>query len=114
MSAATSHIATAICSAALLIAQPAAAASRTAEELAGQCQLTSNLAVIVCHIYVHAVLDVMESDSVKGYRACVPEGTDIDEVVGSFVSWSGEHPDEARGPASDLIAHAVSEAYPCG
>ncbi|MEX6501571.1 Rap1a/Tai family immunity protein [Pseudomonas zhanjiangensis] len=100
---------------ATLLLPPAAlaGASRTAGELAGQCQLTTNLAVIVCHIYLHAVQDVLVQDRVNGFRACLPADADIDRSVRLFVDWVAAHPPAQQAPASDVIAQALAEAYPC-
>lgn len=98
----------------LLMSPPApAASSRTAGELAGQCRLTTNLAVIVCHIYLHAVQDVLAQDPVHGYRACLPADADIDRSVQLFVDWVAGHPPAQQAPASDVIAQALAAAYPC-
>ena len=98
----------------LLLPPPALAApSRTAGELAGQCQLTTNLAVIVCHIYLHAVQDILLQDRVHGYRACLPADADIDRSVRLFVDWVAAHPPAQQAPASDVIAQALAAAYPC-
>jgi hypothetical protein len=94
--------------------QPLAAASKTGGDLGNQCQIGNNLAVIVCHIYIHAVEDVLAENTVHGYRACLPEDPDIDQSVSIFVDWIGQHPDEQKDPASDVIAHALSETYRCG
>jgi hypothetical protein len=96
-----------------LHAQTVGAASKDGNDLLKQCQLSSNLAVIACHIYVHAVIDVLAENPVHGYRVCVPENTDIDQSVNLIVGWLSEHADERQEPASDLVAHALWETYPC-
>ncbi len=103
----------AACSLFLLPAQTVAAASKNGSDLLTQCQLSSNLAVIACHIYIHAVLDVLAENSVDGYRVCVPEDTDIDQSVNVIVEWLTRHADEQPQPASDGVAHALWETYPC-
>ncbi len=105
-----------IAAACLLIglwAGPAAAASRDGNALSNQCQVDSNLAVIACHIYIHAVLDVLDENAIHGYRVCVPENTDIDQSVKVFIDWLNQHADVGQQPASDLVAHALWETYPC-
>ncbi len=96
-----------------LLAAPAAAASRDGNALSSQCQVDSNLAVIACHIYIHAVLDVLDENAIHGYRVCVPENMDIDRSVKVFVDWLSQHADVGQLPASDLVAHALWETYPC-
>jgi hypothetical protein len=103
----------AACSLFLFPTQTIAAASKDGNNLLTQCQLSNNLAVIACHIYIHAVLDVLVENSVNGYRVCVPENTDIDQSVHVIVEWLTQHTDERPQPASDVVAHALWETYPC-
>ena len=93
--------------------QPVAAASKDGNNLLEQCRLSSNLAVIACHIYIHAVLDVLAENAVNGYRVCVPESVDIDQSVNVIVNWLSYHADQREKPGSEVVAHALSEAYPC-
>lgn len=102
------------CSALSMSGQPSLAASKTGGDLATQCGLTSNLAVIACHIYIHAVLDVLEDDTVKGNQACVPAGSDIDGLVQVVTDWVAQHPGEGQIPAPEAVARAISASYPCG
>jgi len=97
----------------LLFGQLAAAASKTANDLLDQCQISSNLAIIACHIYVHAVQDVLAENPVKGYRVCIPPNLDIDQSVNLIVDWLKQHPEERQQPASDAVAHALWGSYPC-
>jgi hypothetical protein len=93
--------------------QPVAAASKSGDDLLTQCQISNNLAVIACHIYIHAIQDVLAENTVKGYRVCVPASTDIDQSVKVIVDWLMQHPEKRKHPASDLVAHALWETYPC-
>jgi hypothetical protein len=97
----------------LLFGQPVAAASKTANDLLDQCQISSNLAIIACHIYVHAVQDVLATNPVKGYRVCIPPNLDIDQSVSLIVDWLKQHPEESQQPASDAVAHALWSSYHC-
>lgn len=94
-------------------ALPVSAASKSGDDLAGQCQVGSSLAIIVCHIYIHAVSDVLETDSVAGRRACIPTIADIDQSVNIVVDWLKEHPAEGQKSASGVVAKALSATYPC-
>ena len=97
----------------LLFGQPAAAASKTANDLLDQCQINNNLAIIACHIYVHAVQDVLAENPVKNYRVCIPPNLDIDQSVNLIVDWLKQHPEESQQPASDAVAHALWCSYHC-
>ena len=103
----------AACLALWLPTQTVAAASKDGNNLLTQCQLSSNLAVIACHIYIHAVQDILAENPVNGHRVCVPEDIDIDQSVKVIVDWLTKHADARQQPASDSVAHALSEAYPC-
>lgn len=92
---------------------PLIAASKNGDDLLLQCQTSSSLAVIACHIYIHAVSDVLEKDPVAGRRACIPANADIDRSVKVIVDWLVQHADQRQQPASDAVARALSAAYPC-
>jgi len=97
----------------VLPAQPVAAAAKHGTDFVAQCQMANNLAVIACHLYLDGVKDVLAENAVSGFRACLPEMVDNDEVVSVVVDWAAQHADEQQKPASDVIAHALSEKYPC-
>ena len=103
----------ATCLAFLASAQPAATASKHGSDFAAQCKVNNNLAVIACHLYLDGVKDVLAENAVSGFRACLPEKADNDEIVNVIVDWVAQHADEQDKPAPDVIAHALSEKYPC-
>jgi hypothetical protein len=97
----------------LVSVPPVAAASKTGSDLLGQCQINSRVAVIACHLYIHAVQDVLEDNTVNGFRVCIPANFGIDDSVDLIVVWLNKHPEEERKPASEAVAHALWETYPC-
>jgi hypothetical protein len=97
----------------LVSVPPVAAASKTGSDLLGQCQIDSSVAVIACHLYIHAVQDVLEDNTVNGFQVCIPANFDIDDSVNLIVDWLNKHPEEGKESASDAVAHALWETYPC-
>ncbi|NNE24671.1 MAG: hypothetical protein HKN11_18885 [Rhizobiales bacterium] len=68
-----------------------------------------------CRAYVVGIADVLTGgDSVAGHKACIPKGTSKADITEKAVSWleaSSSRLNEA--PAHQLVAEAISKAYPC-
>lgn len=67
-----------------------------------------------CVWYVTGVADVMAGDSVTGWRACIVTGSVTNEQVAQVaVTFLREHPEKSHLAAHNLVAMALSGAYPC-
>jgi hypothetical protein len=71
---------------------------------------------IVCRGYVEGIADVMTipGGSIAGYTACVPDyhisAGQLLDVAKQFLA---SHPEKRRLGAAELLAHALSDAFPC-
>ncbi len=68
-----------------------------------------------CLGYVIAIADVLSSDDraeLTKYRACIPE-VDAKQVVSAAKQYLEFHPQAGKTTAADLVAIALSEAFPC-
>ena len=68
-----------------------------------------------CLGYVIGVADVLSSEhsgEPRQYRACMPE-MDATQIVSIAKKYLESHPQAGNITASDLVAIALSEAFPC-
>jgi hypothetical protein len=68
-----------------------------------------------CLGYVIAIADVLSSDDTSEltkYRACIPE-VDATQVVNTAKKYLEFHPQAGDTTAANLVAIALSEAFPC-
>ena len=67
-----------------------------------------------CQGYVKGVADVLaKGEVVGGYKACIIEPANDErlvEIVTGYLNRAGERKSD---PATSLVAHALSESYPC-
>jgi Rap1a immunity proteins len=67
----------------------------------------------MCWWFIAAVLEVLENNSVGGYKVCVPHLTNIDQAVKLTTEWIGAHPDSGIKAASVVTIEALAAAFPC-
>ncbi len=68
-----------------------------------------------CLGYVVGIADALTGPK-KGYRGrtfCVPVGSIQHQIEDAVKTWLGNNPDKRHINAPDLVAWALSEAFPC-
>jgi hypothetical protein len=71
-----------------------------------------------CWGYVAGIADVMSSNkrssnSINGRMACVPDEAPVMQLRDVVVHFLQEHPKDRHAPASELVAGALAQAFPC-
>lgn len=101
---------------ALALAKSAPADFKNAEELYDLCVAPNDVrANSFCVGYVAAIGDVLGTGdgNISGWRACLPSSATQGEVAKAAVKWLKDHRGNGAVGASDVIAQALSQAYPC-
>ena len=72
-------------------------------------------AVAFCVGYAAAIADVLGrgDEDIAHWYACIPAGTTQGEIFEVARQWLHDHPDNRDASASDNLAQAMSDAYPC-
>jgi hypothetical protein len=95
---------------------PAHAAGGTfldGNELLPLCQSAKPGDYTQCVGFVEAVADVLDTGEINGWRACIPARASADQVKDVAVRFIRERPELQHNRAIDLVAKALSEAFPC-
>ena len=67
-----------------------------------------------CDGYIGGVVDVLAKDVVFGSRACIPQdGTTVQQLRQIVIAELKKYPEEQGFNAADVIAVAMSKAFPC-
>lgn len=66
-----------------------------------------------CLAYVTAMADVMASNPVNGFRACIPPTLQPAEVRDVVAEWLYRQEDLATFGAAGVVAEALETTYPC-
>jgi hypothetical protein len=85
-------------------------------QLLQNCTQENNVqAQAYCIGYIAAIADVLGrgEEDISGWWACLPSNATQGDVVEVAASWLKEHPSVHDAGASDIVAHALSRAYPC-
>lgn len=101
---------------ALALAHSAQADFKGGEELYGLCIRPNDVrALSFCIGYVAAIGDVLGTGDgvISGWRACLPPGATQGEVAQIAIQWMKEHPENRAFGASDVVAQALANTYPC-
>lgn len=67
----------------------------------------------MCLGYVSAIAGVLQSGSVNGERACIPETASSDQKRLAVKRWLDRHPEARGGLANRIAVAALVESYPC-
>ena len=67
----------------------------------------------MCWSFIAAVLEVLENNSIYGYKVCIPKLTDVDQAVKLTTEWIKGHPDSGIKAASLVTTEALAAAFPC-
>jgi len=86
---------------------------KTGYGLHNECNNESSKAQSYCLGFVTGVAEVLDSNAVNGYSACVPNKVNQGEVRDIVVKFLEDHPELRHYEAHVLIARALSEAFPC-
>ena len=68
---------------------------------------------IYCMGYSAAVSDVMETQVVAGWTACVSKNANVAQVTDIVTRWLANNPQKRHYAANGLIAQALAETFPC-
>jgi hypothetical protein len=66
-----------------------------------------------CLGYIEGVSDAMDSNTINGFRACVPLGIEVSQAVDVVKSFLTKNAQKRQLGASGLVAQAFQEAWPC-
>jgi hypothetical protein len=67
-----------------------------------------------CLAYVMGIADAMgDSNAVSGWTACIPDQVTGKQVADVAVQYFQRNPGIRHFAAPSLVAHALSEAFPC-
>jgi hypothetical protein len=95
-------------------AGPASAGIDDGNSLYRYCSGTTGAVVMYCFGYVDSVVNDMQLyGSVAGYAACLPAVFEDNERRDVVIAFLDRHPRDRASGATELIAHAFADAYPC-
>lgn len=100
----------------LLLPQIAWSDFQNGEQLFKNCTQENDIqAQAYCVGYVAAIADVLGvgDGEIGEWRACLPSHATQREVIEIAVNWLKKHPAIRSEGASDIVAHALAEAFPC-
>ena len=68
-----------------------------------------------CLGYIVAVGDILKDgeEDVMGFRACIPTSVEYQQSVDVVRKYLNQHPESLHYGVIGLVAHALSEAFPC-
>jgi hypothetical protein len=67
----------------------------------------------MCWSFVAAVLEVLENNSIYGYKVCLPQLIHVDQAVKLTTEWIEAHPESRIKAASLITTKALDAAFPC-
>lgn len=108
-----------ICLTALLFASQQVLAAETFAYMSGNklldvCTKDTPAHVALCLGYINGVVDIMSSNPVNEFRACLPrKNAPLTQMVSVAKKWLEAHPEALHYPAPGLVANAMAEAFPC-
>jgi hypothetical protein len=87
---------------------------RNGNSLLEDCQAPAGApGSIVCAGYVFAIADVQLYGDIGGVRSCVPANVTGKQVIDVVTRYLQQHPEQRHYGAASLVAHALSENFPC-
>ena len=97
-----------------LCAAPSLASFRDGNALLRQCTATIGAEMDFCYGYIDAVTDYLLEHYVIGdFAACITKELDDSQLRDLIVRFLHSNPELRRRGASELIARALSAAFPC-
>jgi hypothetical protein len=99
---------------AMLASTPGRAAFRDGNGLLVQCTATIGAEMNFCYGYIDAVADqLLEGNALAGIYACITTELDDSRSRDIVVRFLRQNPGLRRASAAELIARALSDAFPC-
>jgi hypothetical protein len=93
---------------------PACAEIDDGNSLYRYCNATAGAFVMYCFGYVDSIVNDMRIfGSVDGFSACLPSDFGDNRRRDIIVTFLERHPGDRDSPATELIAHAFADAFPC-
>ena len=77
------------------------------------CSADNGTLLAGCSVYVSGITDVMVDAPVLGWSACFPDHMTIGQLGDVVERWLEQHPELRHYGASELVAEALSTAFPC-
>jgi hypothetical protein len=102
---------------ALLAVTPARAQAifETGNDLFAKCSAPNSYMRIYCMAYVEGVADALSDDTIAGRRVCIPPDHTVTpaQLQDIAVRYLNGHFETRRRVASNLVAQALHDAFPC-
>ena len=72
-----------------------------------------NIMYGICAGYTIGVTDSLSKGPVSGFNACIPQGPVVEQLVDFVIKWLGDNPTNRHYSGEEVVAWALSEAFPC-
>jgi len=86
----------------------------TGNQLHEVCRSAAPYSEAICSGYVVGIADVMASDRLNGFTACLPTTVTVRQISDVVSTYLQQHPEMRHYSASSIVAYALSESFPCG
>ena len=95
---------------------PLGVAFLSGNELYNECTGSDGVALSFCVGYIIGVADVLFQNEINKYTACAPPPPSLTQgqVRDVVIAWLRNNPTSRNFGAAGVVAHALSEAFPCG
>jgi hypothetical protein len=85
-----------------------------ADSLYKLCNRSDDGSKAVCTGYIAGAFDALAENPINGITTCVPAMTKLSTIKRLTLHWIASHQDCRVKPASEAVADAIAEAFPCG
>ena len=100
----------------LLSSDRADASFQTGNSLLDACVSTQSYPAAICLNYISGVADAASAlypAAYLGWRFCIPNTATLGQLKEVVTRWLIENPGERHYTGNSLVAHALSERFPC-
>ena len=98
----------------LFCSHPAWAGFKTGNDLYNDCGNQRSSAWMGCYGYVVAIADAFQAgNKINGYSACLSPAVEAGQLIDVVVNYLRLKPADRHYDATGLVAHAMSDAFPC-
>lgn len=97
----------------VLFSSPAWAEFKNGNDLHRDCAHKDDYIEGVCLGYVIAIADVLASNPLYGFSACIPSNATAGQLMDVVRQWLNNNPQERHYTANSIVALALSDAFPC-
>ncbi len=103
---------------ALVLVSAAANAPATADWMSGNelkesCHSEGQYGRGACLGFTSAVAGIVDTETIYGWRACIPDGVTRGQLRDIMVKFLDDHPEKLHHSAASLAARAYEEVFPC-